>query len=96
MFGRPIKLFKLFGFTVRADASWLVIAFLIVWTLAAGLFPSYYKGLPKATYWWMGVGGALGLFGSVVFHEFWHSDVARRHGLPISGITLFIFGVSRR
>ncbi len=92
MFGRQLKLFRLFGFTVRVDASWLVIAFLIAFTLAAGLFPSYYKGLPTSTYWWMGVAGAAGLFVSIVFHEFWHSLVARQYGLPISGITLFIFG----
>ncbi len=92
MFGRQIKLFRLFGFTVRVDASWLVIAFLIAWTLASGVFPSYYKGLSTSTYWWMGIAGAAGMFVSIVFHEFWHSLVARRYGLPISGITLFIFG----
>jgi Zn-dependent protease/CBS domain-containing protein len=92
MFGRPVKLFRLFGFTVRVDASWLIIASLIVWTLAKGLFPSYYKDLPVSTYWWMGLAGAVGLFVSIVFHEFWHSYIARRYGLPISGITLFIFG----
>ena len=40
----------------------------------------------------MGIAGALGLFASIVFHELWHSLVARRYGLPIGGITLFIFG----
>jgi Zn-dependent protease/predicted transcriptional regulator len=92
MLGRRIKLFRLFGFTVRMDLSWFIIAFLLVWSLADGLFPTYYKGLAKSTYRWMGVAGALGLFGSIIFHEFWHSLVARRHGLPIGGITLFIFG----
>jgi Zn-dependent protease/predicted transcriptional regulator len=92
MFGRQIKLFRLFGFTVRMDLSWLMIAFLLVWSLADGLFPMYYGGLAKSTYWWMGVAGALGLFASIVFHELWHSLVARRYGLPIGGITLFIFG----
>jgi Zn-dependent protease/predicted transcriptional regulator len=92
MFGRQIKLFKLFGFTVRMDLSWLVIAVFLIWTLADGLFPSYYKGLAKSTYWWMGAAGTLGLFVSIVFHEFWHSLVARRYGMQIGGITLFIFG----
>ena len=92
MFGRQIKLFSLFGFSVRVDASWLVIAFLVAWTLAAGLFPSYYKGLASSTYWWMGVAGAAGLFVSIVFHECCHSLVARHYGLPIGGITLFVFG----
>jgi Zn-dependent protease/CBS domain-containing protein len=40
----------------------------------------------------MGAFGALGLFGSIVFHELSHSLVSRRHGMPIKGITLFLFG----
>ena len=88
MFGKQIKLFRLFGFTVRIDWSWLIIALLVVWSLASGLFPAHYKGLSKETYWWMGIAGAFGLFVSIIFHEFWHSLVARRYGLPISGITL--------
>ncbi len=32
------------------------------------------------------------MFISIVFHEFWHSVVARHYGLPMKGITLFIFG----
>jgi Zn-dependent protease len=40
----------------------------------------------------MGIVGALGLFTSIVVHEFSHSLVARRFGLPMKGITLFIFG----
>ncbi len=92
MFGRKITLFKLLGFTVRADVSWLVLAFLVTWSLAVGVFPLYYKGLSEQAYWWMGVFGALGLFGSIVFHEMCHSLVARKYGLPIKGITLFIFG----
>ena len=40
----------------------------------------------------MGVVGAIGLFASIIFHEFSHSLVARRYGIPIKSITLFIFG----
>ncbi len=92
MFGRSIRLFSLFGFDVKIDISWLILAFLITWSLAQGLFPHYFKDLTAATYWWMGVFGALGLFFSIVFHEISHSLVARRFGLPIKGITLFVFG----
>ena len=92
MFGRSIKLFSLFGFEVKIDASWIVIAVLVSWSLAAGFFPYFYPHLTPKTYWVMGVIGALGLFLSIIFHEFSHSLVARRLGLPMKGITLFIFG----
>lgn len=92
MFGPRITIFSLFGFAVRVDASWLIIAALITWTLAAGLFPAQYPGLTPGDYWAMGFLGALGLFGSVVLHELSHSLVARRYGLEMKGITLFLFG----
>jgi Zn-dependent protease/predicted transcriptional regulator len=92
MFGRRITLFKMLGFEVRVDASWLLIAFLITWSLAVGVFPNELPGLLTGTYWWMGIAGALGLFGSIVIHEFSHSIVARHYGVPMKGITLFIFG----
>jgi Zn-dependent protease len=92
MFGKSIKLFKLFGFTVKVDLSWVIIALLVTWSLAAGLFPYRYKGLSAGTYWVMGIIGAFGLFFSIIFHEMLHSLVARRFGLPMKGITLFIFG----
>ncbi len=92
MFGKRLKLFRLLGFEVRVDLSWLVLALLVTWSLADGLFPNYYKGLARATYWWMGVIGAVLFFFSILFHEFCHSLVARRFGLPMRGITLFIFG----
>jgi len=92
MFGKRITLFKLLGFEVHVDLSWLVLAFLVTWTLAVGYFPMQHRGLSPATYWWMGIAGALGLFASIVIHEFAHSIVARRFGIPMKGITLFIFG----
>ncbi len=70
MFGKRFTLFRLFGFKVQMDISWLIIAALITWTLATGYFPQYYKDLPTSVCWWMGVGGAFGLSFSVVFHEF--------------------------
>ena len=78
MFGRSMKLFKLLGFEVKIDASWLVIAVLVTWSLAKGAFPAWYPNLTPMTYWTMGVVGALGLFVSIVAHEFCHSLVARQ------------------
>jgi Zn-dependent protease/CBS domain-containing protein len=92
MFGKRLKLFKLLGFEVNIDLSWIIIAGLITWSLAAWIFPNMIPGLNKTTYWYMGIVGALGLFVSIIAHEFCHSIVARHFGMPMKGITLFIFG----
>jgi Zn-dependent protease/CBS domain-containing protein len=92
MFGKRIKLFTLLGFEVRIDWSWIIIAVLVAWSLSAGFFPAHFKNLTTKAYWLMGIAGAIGLFLSIVVHEFCHSVVARRYGLPMKGITLFLFG----
>ncbi|OGW49644.1 MAG: peptidase M50 [Nitrospirae bacterium GWC2_57_9] len=92
MFGKGITLFRILGFAVRVDLSWLILALLVTWSLAVGLFPNARLGLAVSTYWWMGLAGAAGMFVSILFHEFCHSLVARRFGMPMKGITLFIFG----
>lgn len=92
MFGRGITLFRLLGFEVKADPSWIVLAVLVAWSLSTGLFPMQVENLSTGTYWMMGILGAAGLFLSIVVHEFSHSLVARKGGMPMKGITLFIFG----
>ncbi|ANW00901.1 site-2 protease family protein [Bradyrhizobium icense] len=92
MFDRSLTLFRLFGFRVGIDASWLLLAVLIVWTLSVGYFPQSFPGREPASYWAMGVAGLLGLAVSIVLHELAHAVVARRYDMPIRGITLFVFG----
>jgi Zn-dependent protease/CBS domain-containing protein len=92
MFARRIHLFKLFGFKVNLDISWFFLLILVTWSLASGFFPRSYGGFSTLTYWLMGITSAMGLFFSIVLHETLHSVVARRFGLPMTGITLFLFG----
>ncbi|HCU21927.1 MAG TPA: site-2 protease family protein [Candidatus Atribacteria bacterium] len=92
MFGKSFSIIKLFGFEIKIDPSWIIVLFLMIWSLSLGVFPQYYQGLSSTTYWWMGIFGAIGLFVSIVIHELFHSLVARRFGLTIRGITLFMFG----
>jgi Zn-dependent protease/CBS domain-containing protein len=92
MLGKRIKLFKLLGFEVGIDLSWIIIVILVAWSLSTGFFPFRYKNLSTQTYLLMGIVGAVGLFASIIAHELTHSLVARKYGLPIKGITLFIFG----
>ncbi|MHA7885898.1 site-2 protease family protein [Roseicyclus sp.] len=92
MFGHSVKLFDLFGFEIKVDASWLLIAALIVWSLASGYLPQVLPGLGPGAYLALAIAAMLGLFGSLILHELAHSLVARRYGLGIGGITLFLFG----
>ncbi|NGZ11657.1 MAG: hypothetical protein CV088_20175 [Nitrospira sp. LK70] len=55
MFGKSIYLFRLFGFQGQADMSWLVLAFLIIWTLTTDCFPFHYLYLSPAQYWGAGM-----------------------------------------
>ncbi len=90
--GKAFHLFNLYGFRVTADWSWLVIVFLLTWSLATGWFPVRFVGQSGATYWGMGLLSSLLLFASVLAHEFGHAYTAVRSGIRIMGIRLFIFG----
>jgi Zn-dependent protease/CBS domain-containing protein len=87
-----LPLFTILGFEVRLNLSWLILGFLIAWTLAEGFFPQNFPDLGARTRWLMGLAGAVGILFSIVFHELSHSLVARFYGLPMGGITLFMFG----
>jgi Zn-dependent protease len=91
MFPARIRLFSLLGFPVSIDISWFFLAFYLVLTLTR----YFREALPHEgndVYLVMGVAGALGLFLSIILHELAHAVMARSFGLPIGGITLFIFG----
>jgi len=87
-----IKIGRLLGIPIRIDISWLVIFALIVYSLGAVYFPQTHPNFSKAMDWLGGVIAALLLFASVLLHELMHSYVAKKNGLPVGGITLFIFG----
>jgi Zn-dependent protease len=89
---RGIRIARIFGIDVSIHVSWFVILFLIVWSLGSGLFPSIYAGWSQGEYWGVAVAAALLLFASVLAHELAHSLVARRQGIPVTGITLFLLG----
>lgn len=86
------RLGKIFGIEIAVHVSWLLIVVLLTWSLATGWFPTLYKGWSSATYWVVSLLAVLLLFASVLLHELAHSLVARRRGLPVKNITLYIFG----
>jgi len=92
MLGKRIKLLTVFGMPLQVDFSWVLLAFLVTVSLSFGYFPGLDATLSTGTRIAMGVAGAIGLFISIILHELAHALVARRYGLSIGGLTLFIFG----
>ena len=92
MLTHNLRLFKLFGIDIQINPGWAVIAALIAWSLAQGVFPNLYSGLATTTYWIMAAITVIGLAVSIIMHELAHSLVAARFGTPVSSITLFMFG----
>lgn len=79
---------------IRIGANWtvLVIAALIAWVLATRLLPGAVPDRPPAEYWSVGIAAALLFFVSLLAHELAHALQARRDGLQVEGITLWLLG----
>lgn len=92
MFQNAMEISKLFGIKIRIEPSWLIIAALIVWSLSSSYFPGILPEANQTTLFVISTLSMLGLFVSLILHELSHSLVARRFGLDVGSITLFIFG----
>lgn len=90
--GSSFRIGRLFGVDVGINWSWLVVFALIAWSLAAGVFPDQNPGLSDAAYVAMAVVAAALFFVSLLAHELGHAATARREGMTIEGITLWLFG----
>jgi Zn-dependent protease len=80
------------GVEVRLHWSLIAVFALIAWSLAEGVFPSQNPGLSHGTYIAMGIVAAVLFLVSILLHELGHSLVARREGIEVDSITLWLFG----
>jgi len=80
------------GVEVRLNWSLIAVFALISWSLAEGVFPSQNPGLSHDTYIAMGIVAAVLFLVSILLHELGHSLVARRQGIEVDSITLWLFG----
>jgi Zn-dependent protease/CBS domain-containing protein len=89
-----LKIGKIAGIDIRIHWSWLIIFTLLVWWLAEGFFGGInaYDHWTATQRWAASVTATLLFFTSILLHELSHSLVAKRLKLPVSSITLFIFG----
>jgi Zn-dependent protease/CBS domain-containing protein len=74
--------------------SWIFIFGLITYSFAdeSGLLHEFYPEWTAGQRWVVAGLIALIFFASILAHELSHSLVAKAKGIPVSGITLFVFG----
>jgi Zn-dependent protease len=87
-----IQLGRIAGVRIGVHWSWLIVFALIVWSLAVAVFPSQNPGFSDAAYLAMAVAAAILFFASLLLHELGHALQARRDGVEIEGINLWLFG----
>jgi Zn-dependent protease/predicted transcriptional regulator len=94
--GRSFRIARIAGIPVGVSPWWLAIVALITWTLGASYFPEEVHGISSGASYALGLASALLLFASILAHEFGHAIVARRHGIAVEEIDLWLLGgVSR-
>ncbi|MDP9189427.1 MAG: site-2 protease family protein [Actinomycetota bacterium] len=88
--GRSYRLATLFGIRIGVNASWFLILFVFLWffqdSFRATLDASDTVAFATA------LAAAVLFFGSIILHELGHALVARREGIEVAGIDLFLFG----
>jgi Zn-dependent protease len=89
---RSIRVGRLAGIPIGVQPLWLLIVALITWSLGAAYYPDEAPGIAPAAAYALGLLSALLLFASILLHELGHALVARRHGVEIEEIDLWLLG----
>ena len=89
--GKSLRLCRVFGIPVEINITWVII-FLLLTYLLVNRLESQFPFWPVAQQWTVAIITVALFFLSVLAHELSHSLVALSRGIPVAGITLFIFG----
>src|ERR1043165_9808868 len=89
---RGLRIARAFGIDIALDASWFIIIFIVVLSFHAQFRAIFGDNFRPGILWGAAVLEGLLFFSSVLIHELSHSLVARRKGVQVRGITLFVFG----
>jgi len=90
--GRSFRIMRIGGIPLGVQPLWLVIVALITWSLGADYYPQRVHGIAPVAAYGLGLVSALLLFASIVAHELGHALTARRYGIAVDGIDLWLLG----
>ncbi len=88
---------RVLGIPIQVHVSWFLTLAFVTAILALKVYPDVLVAAPRyrndtTLHWVMAFGSGLAFFGSIILHELAHSIVARKQGVTVKGITLFVFG----
>ena len=86
------RLGQIAGVELRVDWSLAIVFWLIAVNLGVGMFPAMHPDWSPVLRWSVALAASVLFFASVLTHELAHALVGRARGMPVQGITLFIFG----
>src|SRR5215218_5453545 len=87
---RSLPLLRIFGIRVGVNYSWFLVLFVVIFVLWDSL--SETLDASETTVYVVAVVAAASFFGSILLHELGHALAARREGIAVDGIDLFLFG----
>jgi len=90
--GRSWRVARIAGIPIGVSPWWLVIVALITWSLGSSYFPGEVHRIAPLAAYGLGLASVLLLFASILAHELGHALVARRHGIQIAEIDLWLLG----
>lgn len=90
MLRHGFRIGRILAISIDLDYSWFPILGSLAWLLATNYYPAQFQDWGLAECWVMRIVTAFMLFVCVLIHELGHSMVARRFGLSVPRITLFI------
>ena len=86
-----LKIGRIFGIDIVINMSWILILILISVSFGSVFYDT--AGFPQGIWpWVVGVVTGILFFAGLLLHELSHSYVAKRRGIDINRITLWLFG----
>ena len=89
--GSSITLFRVAGIRIAVDWSWFLFLFIIIVWLSR-FYGDILNEPGSSNAYLLAVASAIGFFGSILLHELGHAFAARRSGIGIRTIRLWLFG----
>src|SRR5437868_3869410 len=87
-----LRVGKILGVPIGIHWTLFAIGLLLTLNLATGNLPYAHPGQDTWVYWVVGAVTTAVFFAAVLAHEVGHAIVARRHGVGVEGIDLWLLG----